>query len=106
MTEMWPPTGYTDPKPYNINDRLILAIALVLTLLVIVLARPVLADGASEFSSMNVELREITGLAESPILYQQTVLDTVVGRARCRSTNQNTTRVNTNATEESCIRTA
>ena len=75
MTGKWPPTGYTNPEPYTINDRLILVIALVLTLPTVTLIRPIISDGTSAFT----EFGEVTGLVELPLLYLLAVLAMSLG---------------------------
>lgn len=79
MPVSWPSPGYADPEPYEINNHLILATGLVLTLPVIVLARPALVNGASTFSELSVALGETTGLVKYPLVYLLAILVALIG---------------------------
>ena len=74
MRENWTPTGYTDPRAYEINNRLIVAIALVLTLPVFQLARPSLVEGASAFVPVIIALGEFIGPVKYPHMYMLATL--------------------------------
>lgn len=78
MSEDWPPRGYSDPKPYEQNNRLILGIAIGIALPVIVLIKPVLESGSTEFLKLGAEIGRGFGLIDSSILFLISLLLSVV----------------------------